>query len=236
MNEQDRLDVLSRLPESLRPLAAHVPARRVQLALDLVDRRLNGLTVMSEAITRRHNVSAILRSAEAFGLHDAHLITDTFNPSVGAAKGAERWLEITLHARASECFAALRAQGFRCYIADFTEDARSPDDVDVSTPLAVLFGSELMGVSEEARALADGVVMIPMRGLTQSLNVSAAASVILHRLSTRRALVPGAIGVHGEARERFLRRTLEREHDRRVAEQAWWGTNDEGQVEPAEES
>ena len=236
MNEQDRLDVLSRLPESLRPLAAHVPARRVQLALDLVDRRLNGLTVMSEAITRRHNMSAILRSAEAFGLHDAHLITDTFNPSVGAAKGAERWLEITLHARASECFSALRAQGYRCYIADFTEDARSPDDVDVSTPLAVLFGSELMGVSEEARALADGVVMIPMRGLTQSLNVSAAASVILHRLATRRALVPGAIGVHGEARERFLRRILEREHDRRVAEQAWWGTNDEGQGEQAEEA
>ena len=48
--------------------------------------------------------------------------------------------------------------------------------------------------------------------------------------------MPGAIGVHGEARERFLRRTLEREHDRRVAEQAWWGTNDEGQGEQAEEA
>ena len=95
------------------------------------------------------------------------------------------------------------------------------------------FLQTLMGVSEEARGLADGVIMIPMRGLTQSLNVSAAASVILHRLSTRRSSVPGAIGIGGEARERFLRRTLEREHDRRVAEQAWWGTDDEGQSDEA---
>lgn len=208
-------DLLDRLPPDLRSLAQDLPPRRTQMALDLLDQRLNGVTVIAEAVHRRHNVSAILRSAEAFGMHEAHLVTNRFVPSKGAAKGAERWLELGLHADTMGCLEALKARGFQLFVADLADDARPPWELPVDRPLAVLFGTELSGVSDEARAAADGVVTIPMYGVTQSLNVSAAAAVTLSHVCERRRQVPGAVGISGAPRERFLRRFLERERARR---------------------
>jgi tRNA (guanosine-2'-O-)-methyltransferase len=208
------MDPRDRLPPELRPLARDAADRRIQLCLDLMDRRIPDVTVLLEAVRRRHNVSAILRSAEAFGLHEAHLITNTFRPSVGSAKGAERWLELSLHDNAADCFSALRERGYRIYVADFAPGAASPDELPVDGPLAVLFGTELTGVSEQARALADGVVTIPMTGVTQSLNVSAAASVCLYTLTQRRRQ-RGDLGIHGAPRWSFVRRFLERESRRK---------------------
>lgn len=216
-------DLLERLPPSLRELAASLPPRRTKLALDLLDRRLNGVAVVAEAVHRRHNLSAILRSAEAFGMHEAHLVTHRFVPSKGAAKGAERWLELALHDDTPSLVAHLKARGVRLYVADLAEGAYAPWELPVDQPLAVLFGTELSGVSEEARAAADGVVTIPMMGVTQSLNVSAAAAVTLSHVCARRRLVPGAIGITGPEREVFLRRFLERERSRRRSMQGSFG-------------
>ncbi len=204
------MDPRDRLPPELRPLARDAADRRIELCLDLLDRRIPDMTVLLEAVRRRHNVSAILRSAEAFGLHEAHLITNTFRPSVGSAKGAERWLELSLHESPDVCFAALRGRGYRIYVADFAHGALSPEEVPVDGPVAVLFGTELTGVSERARELADGVVTMPMTGVTQSLNVSAAASVCLYTMTQRRR-PRGDLGIHGPERWAFVKRFLERE-------------------------
>ena len=216
-------DLDSRIPEELRELARKSKPRRVRLCLDLLDRRLKGITVIGEAIHRRHNVSAILRSAEAFGIHEAHLVTNDFKPSVGAAKGAERWLELVFHDTTADCFAALRERGHRIWIGDLGEGAVPPSEVPVDRPIALLFGSELSGVSPEAREAADGIVQVPMRGVTQSLNVSVAAALTLHTVCERRRAQPGAVGIEGEARTRFRRRFLERERSRRRATTALWG-------------
>jgi len=212
-----------RVPEDLVELASECTPRRVILCLDLLERRLNGVTVIGEAIERRHNVSAVLRSAESFGVHRAHLVTNDFRPSVGAAKGAERWLELVFHETTAACFAALREQGFRVWIGDFGDDAVSPGEVPVDEPLALLFGSELAGVSAQARAEADGIVQVPMRGVTQSLNVSVAAALTLHTVCERRRLEPGAVGIVGEEHHRFLKRFLEREKSRRKSTESTWG-------------
>lgn len=206
-----------RVPAELRPLAAEVPGHRVAMCLDLLERRLTGLSVAAEAVYRRHNVSAVLRSAEAFGLHDAHLVTGSFRPSPGAAKGAERWLRLHLHPDIDSFAAYLREQGVALWVADFEDGALPPWEVPVDQPLTLLFGNELSGVSAAARRHASGVVRVPMRGVTQSLNVAAAAAIVLQHLSARRAAVPGAIGVGGEERTAFLRRFLERERKRRKA-------------------
>lgn len=208
------MDPRDRLPEELRELARDTADRRIALCLDLMDRRIPDITVVLEAVRRRHNVSAILRSSEAFGLHEAHLVTNTFRPSVGSAKGAERWLELQLHDSPATCFEHLRARGYRIYVADFAEDALSPEEVPVDGPVAVLFGTELTGVSAEARALADGVVTIPMTGVTQSLNVAAAASVTLYTLTQRRRAAR-AVGIQGQRRWSFVQRFLEREARRK---------------------
>ena len=215
MNSLQLDDLLSQIPDDLHQKAESVLPRRIQRCLDLLDVRVDGLVVAAEAVYRRHNVSAILRSAEAFGLHEAHLITNAFRPSFGAAKGGERWMDLRFHDRTEDWVDEMRERGHAIYVADLDDDAFSPEEVPVDKPLAVLFGGELAGVSQEARALSDGVVSVPMVGVTQSLNVSVAAAVILNRLSERRRALSGTTGIQGPRREAYVRDFIEREWARR---------------------
>ena len=148
--------------------------------------RLGSVVVILEAVHRRHNVSAIMRSCECFGVHEVHLITDGFKPSKGTARGSERWLEIHRYTETAPAIQAVRERGFRVYVADLMEGAFTPESVPMDEPIAILMGAELTGVSDEARALADGAVCGPMHGLTESLNVSVAAACILQRVTERR--------------------------------------------------
>lgn len=190
-------------------------SRRLRIAEQLLERRINGLAVVAEAVRRRHNMSAVLRSAEGFGLNEAHMVCGHFRPSPGASKGSERWLDLHLHENVRDCAAVLKERGFKLYVCDLDEDAVAPWEVPVEQPIALLFGSELVGVSEAAREVADGFIKVPMLGVTQSLNVSAAAAVVLHEVARRRAQVPGAIGITGPPRDRLLARVEEEEHIRR---------------------
>jgi len=220
VSESLESDLFAQIPEDLHERASALLPRRIQRCLDLLDGRVSGLCVAAEAVYRRHNVSAILRSAEAFGLHEAHLICNDFEPSHGAAKGAERWLDLNFHDKTEDWVAQMRERGIRVYVADLADEAFTPETVPVDEPLAVLFGGELAGVSEEAKSLADGVICMPMRGVTQSLNVSVAAAVVLNRLAERRRQEPGCIGIHGEQRAAFVRNFIEREFARRPSQQS----------------
>jgi tRNA (guanosine-2'-O-)-methyltransferase len=206
---------LARLPQALLPMASEVNPRRLKICLDLMDARLPNITVLSEGVHRRHNISAILRSAEAFGVHEAHVVPG-LQASRGASKGAERWLALHHHPDVQAAHAHLAARGFRLYVADLADDALPPEQIPLDRPVALLVGAELTGVSDAARALADGVVSIPMVGVTRSLNVSAAASVVLHAVC-RRARAAGPVGVHGAARGAFIERFMRREIGRRKA-------------------
>ena len=131
--------------------------------------------------------------------------------SKGAARGSERWLELNRHERLADCVSGLKSRGFRLYVADLDGAALSPEQVPVDQPIAVLFGSELEGVSEQARHLADGFVTVPMRGLTESLNVSVAAACILQRVTERRRHFMGGGDLSIERQEAFYEAWLERE-------------------------
>jgi len=184
--------VLERLPPDLRPLASSLLPRRVARMLDVLDRRTGSVVLVVEAVRKRHNVSAILRTADAFGLHEVHLVTGGFRPSSGAARGSERWLHLVRHPTPAACAADLRARGFRLFVADLGDASWTPETVPVDRPLALLFGSELTGVSPEARALADGAVHVPMHGFVESLNVSVAAALVTRSVAERRRAVAGA--------------------------------------------
>ena len=181
--------------------------------------RLASVVVIIESVRRRHNTSAILRTAEAFGLHEVHLVTGSFRPARGASRGAERWLELHRHAEVGPCIAALQARGFRVLIADLAESSFTPENVPVDRPIAILFGSETAGVSEEARALADGVITVPMDGLTESLNVSTAAACLISRVAQRRRAAHGPDLEH-ERQEAFYADWIERESEARAGARA----------------
>lgn len=167
---------------------------RQQRVREMLARRLGSVAVVIEAVHRRHNTSAILRSCEAFGIHEVHLVTGGFRPSKGAARGAERWVALQTWDTTAEVLAHLRARGFGIWVADLAPQAHTPDSLPVGGPVALLFGNELSGVSEDATALADGAIIVPMFGLTESLNVSVAAACVLQRVTTRRREALGAAG------------------------------------------
>lgn len=173
-------------------------AARVRAALH---QRIGSVVCVIEAVHRRHNTSAILRSCEAFGLHEVHLVSGSFRPAKGAARGAERWIDLNVHAQVEDAIGALRARGFRIYVADLGADAYSPDTLPLDGPVAVIFGGEVAGISDTARALSDGALTVPMRGLTESLNVASAATCALYRLAERRRDLLGSAGDLDPARE-----------------------------------
>ncbi len=202
--------IRDRLPPDLHPLARTLLPRRVARMLEVLDRRLGSVVLVVEAVRKRHNVSAILRTADAFGLHEVHLVTGGFRPSAGAARGSERWLHLVRHPTVAASAANLRARGFRIVVADLGEAPWTPESVPVDRPLAVLFGSELTGVSAEARALADGAVHVPMHGFVESLNVSVAAALVTRAVAERRRAVAGA-DLAPDARRAALEAWLRRE-------------------------
>jgi tRNA (guanosine-2'-O-)-methyltransferase len=192
------------------PSDAVSPERQARVQQMLSD-RLGSICVIAEAIHRRHNTSAILRSCEAFGVHEVHLITGEFRTSRGAARGAERWLDLHRWASIGACVAHLKGRGYRIFVGDLAADAHTPETLPVDGPVAILFGSELNGVSDEARALSDGAVIVPMRGLTESLNVSVAAACVLQRVTERRRDRVGGGDLPVERQEVFFTAWLARE-------------------------
>lgn len=165
--------------------------------------RLGRVRCALETVHHRHNASAVLRTCDAFGIQRVHMVGEArFAPSQGTAKGSARWLDLTSHATPAEAIAALKAEGVAIWIADFSPTALTPAQLPLDRPVCVWFGAEVLGVCEEARAAADGVVMLPMRGFAQSLNVSVAAALILREVSerARAELGPDALLTADEAR------------------------------------
>lgn len=180
-------------------------ATRLARIHEVLGLRLGYLRCAVDAVYQRHNVSAILRTCDAVGIHHVHVVGHRFSATKGASRGAERWLDVHRHAEVAEAVDAIKADGFRLFVADLDEAAVTPDEVPLDQPLCLWMGQELEGVSPEARAAADGVVRIPMWGFTQSLNVSVAAAVALFPLAARvralgdEALLPAGERAHIEA-------------------------------------
>lgn len=187
-----------------------VTNRRLERMQHAVSHRLSGLTIVAEGTHLRHNLSAMIRSAESFGVGNVHLISAEKRKMSGAAKGAERWVELSIFESTEQCFDKLKEQGFQIFVADFQDDSYTPETVPIDRPIAIVMGTELVGVSEVAKSLADGSVMIPMYGLTQSLNVSVASACLLQRLSTRMR-EEGVGSLSDTDKEDLLQSWLERE-------------------------
>ena len=170
---------LNRRRESSYNVAMISDTRRARM-VEVAAARLGRVRCAVEAVHHRHNMSAILRTCDALGIHHVHLVARRRQKiSQGPSRGAERWLALHHHAEAAEGVTALREAGFRIYVADLGRNAVVPEAIPVDEPVCLWFGAELVGVSDEAREAADGVVELPMHGFAQSLNVSVAAALAL---------------------------------------------------------
>ena len=151
---------------------------KLQRALDA---RQPDLTVFMDAVTKPHNLTAIMRTADAVGIQRLHTISmsDSVRRHHMTAGGEKHWVAITAHRSRRAALAALRAEGWRLVAAHGGEKTRDYRDVDYTQKVAIMVGAELVGLSDAARAEADDHVAIPMHGLGTSLNVSVAVGMIL---------------------------------------------------------
>jgi tRNA (guanosine-2'-O-)-methyltransferase len=164
--------------------------RRARVA-GVLARRQPDLTLVLENVHDPHNVSAVLRSCDAVGVLEVHLVYTTEEPPAEAfarttSASAAKWIATTRHASVGACYAALRAQGFTVLATAMGEGSADLFEVDLCRPTALVFGNEMRGVSDEAVASADGRVAIPMMGMVQSLNISVACAVTLYEAFRQR--------------------------------------------------
>jgi tRNA (guanosine-2'-O-)-methyltransferase len=148
------------------------------------------LTVVMEDIHDPHNVSAVLRSADAVGVRAVQLVyVNAKFPRLGkkSSASAVKWVERRAFRSITECFATLREEGFMIYATRLAEKAASLYDVDLTKKVALVFGNEHRGVSDEATERADGIIQIPMVGMIRSLNVSVACAVCLYEAFRQRS-------------------------------------------------
>jgi tRNA (guanosine-2'-O-)-methyltransferase len=175
----------------LEYLSGFITKRR----LDRMNRALAGrtryLTVVLEDIYQTHNASAVLRSCECFGIQDVHIIENRnefeINPDV--VMGASKWLSISrynsLEDNTLSCLQALKNKGYRLVATSPHKDDCMLEELPLDTKTALMFGTELKGLSSTAMGMADGFVRIPMRGFTESLNISVSVAITLYHLGKR---------------------------------------------------
>jgi tRNA (guanosine-2'-O-)-methyltransferase len=180
------LDAADRVAATLRPFVSEERQARIESVLAS---RTRDPVLVLENIHSDHNTSAVLRTAEAMGVLELHIVavTTPFVISRRVVKGAHKWLELHGHPSIEEAYAALRARGYRIWASHFaangvTEIARVP----VDRPLALVFGNEHEGLSRASIDQADGWFRVPMKGFVESLNISVATSIALYDVLARR--------------------------------------------------
>lgn len=146
------------------------------------------LTVCLEQVHKPHNVSAIIRTADAVGVHQVHAVwpTSRMRTLVSSAAGSNSWVNVKTHRTISDAVTHLKAQGMQILATHLSARAVDFREVDYTRPTCVLLGQEKTGITEEALALADQDIIIPMIGMVQSLNVSVASALILYEAQRQR--------------------------------------------------
>lgn len=155
----------------------------------VLEKRQPDLTLVLNNIHDPHNVSAILRSCDAFGVFGVHLYytTESFPMLASRSSGsAKKWIEQVKHRDAETMIAGLRAQNMQILATGFSSQAKSVVDIDFTRPTAIILGNEHRGVDPEVKVHVAEEVYIPMYGMVQSLNVSVAAAVILYEAMRQR--------------------------------------------------
>lgn len=162
---------------------------RYQRIRDVLARRQTDLTVCLENVHKPHNVSAVVRTCDAVGIHRVHTVwEEQYQFRRGTAMGSQNWVRQTNHDTIDDAMATLKGQGMQVLVTHLSDSAVDFRDVDYTKPTAILFGQEKYGATDQAKALADQDIVIPMMGMVQSLNVSVAAALVLYEAQRQRTI------------------------------------------------
>ncbi len=150
----------------------------------VLNKRQPDITVVLENVFDPHNISAVMRTCDAIGMQDIFILNNKIPPhrkwGAKSSSSAAKWLTINQFTNADECFTELRKRFKKIYTTHLSTDAVGLHELNLTEPVALIFGNEHSGVSEEIIARADGNFIIPQVGIIKSLNISVACAVTLY--------------------------------------------------------
>lgn len=167
------------------------PERKAKLE-SVLSKRQNDITIVLENVFDPHNISAVMRTCDAVGVQDIYVLNTKIprHKKWGAksSSSAAKWLTVHQFENADDCFTELRKKYSKILTTHLSSDALNLHDIDFTQPLALIFGNEHSGVSEEIRMMADGNFIIPQAGIIRSLNISVACAVTLYEAYRQKEL------------------------------------------------
>ena len=180
-----------------------IPKNRLQETFDylkqfLTDERLSKIEHFSQEssdfvlpvmvdVYQFRNAAAIVRSVEACGFHHVVALEEenVFNPNLKVTKGAETWVKVEKMPNNLDSLKEIKNRGYKILAVSPENNATMLPDYEVNEPIALVFGTELEGVSDEILDFADETLAIPMYGFTKSFNVSVAAAICMYELKQK---------------------------------------------------
>lgn len=176
-------DLTGFTPEQIfKKLTPLMTEERVKRLEEVASSRSLHLASVLENIYDHGNISAVMRSFEAFGFLRMHLVQQPgakFKVANRVTRGAEKWLDVHKHADSAACVKRLKNDGYQIWATDLNTQ-NSIANIDWTKPTAIVLGNEKDGVSKEMLGLVDGTFRVPMLGFSQSFNISVAAALIFY--------------------------------------------------------
>lgn len=201
----------------LVPQSLLLDRRKARIDAVVAQRTLR-LTVVLERVHDPHNLAAVLRTAEGLGLQHVHVVEaeSGFRPNAAVTQGADKWIDLHKHPGVMGCAAALKSQGYRVFGSRLDGEAIDLEALPFGEKLALVFGNEHAGLSEDFAAHCDGFFRIPMQGFAQSFNISVAVAIALGTavLGRRRLGLGGDLTASEQAElcERFYALAVKQAH------------------------
>lgn len=157
---------------------------RINRLTSVLNKRQPDLTIVLENVFDPHNVSAVMRTCDAVGIQDVYILNNRIPPhkkwGYRSSSTAAEWLTIHQFTDVKECFAEVRKKYQKIYATHLDENSKPLYELDLTESIALVFGNETFGVSEEIRNFTDGTFIIPQVGIIKSLNISVACAVTLY--------------------------------------------------------
>jgi tRNA (guanosine-2'-O-)-methyltransferase len=165
---------------------------RTEKLLSVLKKRQNDITVVLENVFDPHNISAVMRTCDAVGVQEIYVL-NTILPKhkkwgFRSSSSAAKWLTTYQFDNVHECFLALRKKYSKILTTNLASDSVNLYSIDFSQPIALVFGNEHSGISEEIKSMADGNFIIPQAGIIRSLNISVACAVTLYEAFRQKSL------------------------------------------------
>lgn len=172
-------------------LEGFVSERRKNRLKEVLTERTNHLTIVLEDVYQSHNFSAVLRSADIFGVQTINFIENRnkYKISEDVSMGSTQWLTLNRFQNSENntkaCLQDLKAKGYKIVATSLHKNSVTLQELNITKPIALVFGTELTGISKDVEELADDFVKLPMYGFTESFNISVCAALCMYELSTR---------------------------------------------------